>query len=60
MTSPNFIYDIPTRLLFGPGALDKLGEEKLPGKKGLLVMTGGKSAKATGAYDRLLAQLAER
>ena len=59
MTSPNFIYDIPTRLLFGPGALDKLGEEKLPGKKGLLVMTGGKSAKATGAYDRLLAQLAK-
>ena len=59
MTSLNFIYDIPTRLLFGPGALDKLGEEKLPGKKGLLVMTGGKSAKATGAYDRLLTQLAK-
>ena len=54
-----FVYDIPTRLLFGPGALDKLGDEKLPGKKALLVMTGGKSAKATGAYDRLLAQLAK-
>lgn len=55
----SFVYDIPTRLLFGPGALDKLGEETLPGKKALLVMTGGKSAKATGAYDRLLAQLAK-
>ena len=54
-----FVYDIPTRLLFGPGALDKLGDEKLPGKKGLLVMTGGKSAKVTGAYDRLLAQLSK-
>lgn len=55
----SFVYDIPTRLLFGPGALDRLGEETLPGKKALLVMTGGKSAKATGAYDRLLAQLAK-
>lgn len=54
-----FVYDIPTRLLFGPGALGRLGEERLPGKKALLVMTGGKSAKATGAYDRLLAQLAK-
>ena len=55
----DFVYDIPTRLLFGPGALDRLGGETLPGKKALLVMTGGKSAKATGAYDRLLAQLAK-
>lgn len=55
----DFVYDIPTRLLFGPGALDRLGGETFPGKKALLVMTGGKSAKATGAYDRLLAQLAK-
>ena len=59
MTAPDFVYAIPTRLLFGPGALDRLGGETLPGKKALLVMTGGKSAKATGAYDRLLAQLAK-
>ncbi len=47
----------PTRILFGSGVLDQLGKQTLPGKKALLLLSGGKSAKVSGAYDRTLAQL---
>lgn len=32
----NFTYHIPTRILFGPGELENLAKEKLPGKKALI------------------------
>lgn len=52
-----FNYNNPTNLLFGAGALDELGEQKLPGKKALLLISSGKSTKANGYYDRVVAQL---
>ena len=49
-----FNYHIPTRILFGPGKLAELSTEKLPGKKALIVITGGKSMKANGYLERVV------
>ena len=46
-----------TRVLFGAGKLSELGDQKLPGKRALVVTTGGKSVKANGYLDRALAEL---
>ena len=53
----NFDFNNPTQILFGSGKLNELGSQPLPGKKALLLMSGGKSAKVSGAYDRTLEQL---
>lgn len=53
----NFDFNNPTRILFGSGKLNELGDQPMPGKKALLLMSGGKSAKVSGAYDRTLEQL---
>ena len=53
----NFDFNNPTKILFGSGKLNELGSQPLPGKKALLLMSGGKSAKVSGAYDRTLKQL---
>ena len=47
----------PTRVLFGPGKLSELGDQKLPGTKALVVTTGGKSVKANGYLARVEAEL---
>lgn len=49
----HFNYHIPTRILFGPGKLEELGSEKLPGKKALVVISGGTSMKANGYLERV-------
>ena len=49
-----FIYHIPPRILFGPGSLEKLKNEKLPGKKALIVISSGGSMKKLGYLDRLV------
>lgn len=48
----SFTFFAPTRLLFGPGKLNELGDQELPGKRALLVTTGGKSVKANGYLAR--------
>ena len=47
----------PTKLLFGRGKLNELGNQKLPGKKALLLISSGKSVKVNGTLDRVTAQL---
>lgn len=47
----------PTRVLFGAGKLGELGDQALPGKKALVVTTGGKSVKANGYLARVEAEL---
>ena len=47
----------PTKLLFGRGKLNELGDQKLPGKKALLLISSGKSVKVNGTLDRVTAQL---
>lgn len=53
----NFNLFSPTKLLFGAGKLNELGNEKLPGKKALLLISNGKSAKSSGALDKTQQQL---
>ena len=53
----NFDFNNPTRILFGNGELNELGSQPMPGKKALLLMSGGKSARVSGAYDRTVEQL---
>ena len=53
----NFDFNNPTRILFGSGKLNVFGSQPMPGKKALLLMSDGKSAKVSGAYDRMLNQL---
>lgn len=53
----NFLLYCPTKVLFGSGKLNELGNQKLPGKKALLLISNGKSAKSSGALDRTIAEL---
>lgn len=53
----HFDFYNPTHLLFGSGKLGELGDQKLPGKKALLLISAGKSAKASGALEKTQAQL---
>ena len=55
----NLSYDmyIPTRVMFGVGMLDRLGEQPMPGKRALVVISNGKSTRANGYLDRTEAQL---
>ena len=48
---------MPTKVLFGPGKLNELHLEKLPGKKALIVTTNGTSVKKFGYLDRLEQEL---
>jgi alcohol dehydrogenase len=52
-----FNYYVPTRILFGQGALNKLRRQKLPGKKALIVISSGKSTRANGYLDRVEEEL---
>ncbi|WP_455684188.1 iron-containing alcohol dehydrogenase [Thomasclavelia sp.] len=54
----NFIFDMPTRVLFGSGQLNHLHEENLPGKKALIVTSNGHSAKKYGYLSRVQKELA--
>ncbi len=48
-----FNYHIPTRILFGPGKLKDLASEPLPGKKALIVISGGTAMKANGYLEQV-------
>ncbi len=50
----SFDYYIPTKILFGAGKLNQLAEEKLPGKKALVVISCGTSMKKYGYLDRVI------
>ncbi|SKA73532.1 alcohol dehydrogenase [Clostridium sp. USBA 49] len=50
----NFNYYIPTKILFGPGKLNELEKETLPGRKALIVISSGNSMKKNGYLDRLI------
>lgn len=53
----NFNFNNPTNLIFGTGKLNELGNQKLPGKKALLLISNGKSVKTYGTLDRVQEQL---
>lgn len=53
-----FHFYMPTRILFGKGALDKLKKQRLPGKRALIVISAGKSTRANGYLARVEEALA--
>ena len=57
MANHNFIFDNPVRVLFGAGQLQNLHNEKLPGKKALIVTSGGTSVKKYGYLAALEKEL---
>ncbi|MCB2311915.1 iron-containing alcohol dehydrogenase [Clostridium tagluense] len=48
---------VPTRFIFGCGRLNELHEQKLPGKKAMVVISNGKSTKENGSLDRTIEEL---
>ena len=48
----NFIFNMPTKVLFGAGQLNHLHEQSLPGKKALIVTSNGQSTKKYGYLAR--------
>lgn len=55
----HFDFHNPTHLIFGRGAISQLGKQDFPGKNALLLMSNGKSAKVSGAYNKVTTQLKE-
>lgn len=55
----NLFYDmyVPTRVMFGAGMLNRLGEQPMPGKKALIIISNGKSTRANGYLTRTEEQL---
>ncbi len=53
----HFEYHNPTRLVFGAGALSRLGEMAGRYGKKALIVTGGGSVRRNGAFDRAVASL---
>ena len=47
----SFSFSVPTHLVFGQGAIQKLHKQRLPGKKALIVISSGKSTRANGYLD---------
>ncbi len=52
-----FTHFVPSRIFFGAGSLDQLGQAPLPGKKALIVISAGKSMRQNGYLDRVIALL---
>lgn len=53
----DFVFNNPTKLLFGVGKLGELHNEKLPGKKALLLLSKGQSVHRNGSYDKTVEEL---
>ncbi|MDR2486957.1 MAG: iron-containing alcohol dehydrogenase [Clostridiales Family XIII bacterium] len=53
----SFNYYMPTRFVFGCGALGKLHRREMPGKRALIVISAGKSTRTNGYLDRVTEQL---
>ena len=49
----NHEFFVPTQMYFGSGCLEKLGSVKLPGKKALIVTTGGRWLLEEGHIERI-------
>ncbi len=47
----------PTHVLFGPGQLNQLHTQPMPGQKALVVISKGKSTRTSGSLDRVLGEL---
>ncbi len=55
----NFIFQNPTKIIFGKNAENQVGKEVSKYSKKVLLHYGGGTIKATGLYDRVVASLKE-
>lgn len=55
----NFIFQNPTKIIFGRGAEKNVGKEVLAYSKNILLHYGGRSIHKTGLYDRVTQSLKE-
>lgn len=53
----SYVWNLPTKVLFGAGTVNELKNELNFGKKALLVISDGKSTKLNGSLDAVVAQL---
>lgn len=53
----SFVFDVPTRLLFGPDKIHALKDESLPGKRALLITSAGRSTIVNGSREAVTDQL---
>jgi alcohol dehydrogenase YqhD (iron-dependent ADH family) len=53
----SFVFQLPTRVVFGPGAIDNVGREGARCGKHALLVTGSTFARRSGLMDRLKASL---
>lgn len=56
-TNNNYDMYIPTRVMFGEGMLNKLGDQPIPGRRALIIISNGKSTRANGYLARTEEQL---
>ena len=54
------VFQLPTRIVFGVGSIESLGQECASLGKSALIVTGAHSARATGLLARVETQLAEK
>lgn len=55
----NFVFQNPTKIIFGRGTEKAVGKETLAYSKNILLHYGGGSIKKTGLYDRIVQSLKE-
>lgn len=48
---------MPTRIVFGNGRINELHDQKMPGKKGMICISNGKSARANGLLEKVEKEL---
>ena len=51
------IFQVPIKLVFGAGVVDKVGQEAAKLGKRALIVTGGSSANKSGLLDRIVTDL---
>lgn len=56
----SFTIFMPTKWIFGEGALKELGNQPLPGKKAMVVISNGKSTRENGTLSRVTELLAKQ
>lgn len=56
----SFTVFLPTKWIFGAGALNELFQQDLPGEKAMVVTSGGKSTKENGSVYRVIEQMARK
>ena len=52
-----YVWNLPTKVLFGEGMLNELHNEEMPGKKAMIVISNGKSMKNNGWIDEVIDEL---